>query len=293
MMHKGKWFIILAIVLIGIGLIFALKAFKETKKEKISLVTPWGVFTGKEVPGEDLACIGRYDDMIRGAYKKDQVGKGLVINLVYYKKGDIYKNVKSYFTSQMEKCGYKKESESEGPLSMPKFEITRRYTASYKKSKERILLTIGVLKSKNSEKYTLVVMNYSRLPEISKSSKNMFISKTNTLTIGSKSKKLDNIIRPVLISIFGEVKLIDGSEMSMGPMMLSRLTYHLNRNIKKKDITILENEIKKAIRSKGYILAGNKMENSKFIMTFMKNNRPVLIIEGEINKPIIDVKGVV
>ncbi len=290
-MIKRKLFLSLLIALIGTVLVFALNGCKSNKKKKLELVTPWGVFTGKEVPGKDLACIGKYDDMIRGAYTKNQVGKGLVINVVYYKKGDIYKYAKNYFISQMEKCGYKKESESEGPLSMPKFEIPKRYTASYKKSKERVLLTIAVLKSKNSEKYTLVVMNYSRVSEISKSSTNMFNSQTNTL--GSRSKKLDNMIRPVFISIFGEVNLIDGSEMNMGPMILSRLTYHLKRNIKKKDIPILEKEIKKVLKNRGYIFTGNRIENSKFIMTFMKNNRPVLIIEGEINKPIIDVKGVV
>ncbi len=306
-MCKKRSYFFLSILFLGLILIFGLTACGPQKKKKelekanvkqAGLITPWGNFTGKEVSGKDLTCIGRYDDMIRVAYNKIKAGKDVVIREIYYKKGDVYNPAKNYFISEMKKCGYEKVAEKEGPVFMPEFKMPKRYKASFKKNKEGILLTVALLNTEGSKENTFVVLNYSRVSKVPnkvvprKSMPDAMFSRIKK-NLGTRSNQLNKMIKPALIKVFKKVKLIDSSEMNMGRRILVRLIYHLKRGITKEDVLSLQKVLNNILKNKGYVLKGHTIEGKNFVITFMKEGKPILLIEGEIDKPIIDVKGVI
>ena len=263
-----------------------------------SLITPWGTTSGVEVPGEDLKCVGRYDNSIRTLYNKDTDEDGsYYISIVYYKKGNDFDNAKSYLTKKLQECGYHKDSESEGAVSIPGFQIVNGYKGDYY-SKDGDSLSAEVTTMKlNKETYTFISINYEHSSDYSEEENTSdesetqesdpYVSAEEAQPNGALAKKFDSIIKPALVSIYSGAKLTKSSTTKLNGVEEAELTYIVKRKVNQND----DSSLAAIITNNGYQLVSDEVSDSDISITSVKNDKPALSIEASIGEQEIDTVG--
>ena len=271
-----------------------------------SLVTPWGTLPVNEVSGNDLPCIGHYDNMIRVAYDKSTDSDGSYdIHIVYYKQGDMFGGAKSYFVSQLKKCGYALSSENQGSFSAPGFQMLKEYDADYSKNNADLSLTIAVLKIGGNE-YSFVDIEYNYYNESSPeegssnsenntgneasnsaSSEDDYTSQVEVQPNGQLAQEFNNIIKPKLILIYGGAKLIKSSTVSYNSMQGTDLTYFVKRPVKASDDSALGD----IMRNAGYQVISDKVSDFDINIDSVKEGKPALSLSAILGEQKVEFVG--
>ncbi len=295
----------LVIVTLIIASIFLSSCKQQSMTESITqqIATPWGLMPLKQISGQDLPCIGKYDNMIRIQYEKNSESDGSYnIVLTYYKQGDVFTDAKQYFTSKALDCGFKQESEQEGSLATPGFQIANSYTAEYSKNSDSLTISISVLKSEDGKDYSFVNIQYyhgvasneedqeleqedSQNQEAQYQSENYFDQEQEVQALSQEAKNLNDFIKPVLKQVFTDAKLVESSTMTMSGVDYIRLKYVVKTIIDTEKVEVL----KTSIESNDYSIASSELTSTDFSLLFMKQGKLSLTITGELNNYYIEV----
>ncbi|NIA03939.1 MAG: hypothetical protein GWP09_01135 [Nitrospiraceae bacterium] len=296
---------LLLLVIFAIGVVFISGCMSNsgggippnTHVSTPSLVTPWGTLGG-EVSGQDLPCVGHYDNMVRGVYTKSSEPDGSYeTQIVYYKQGDTFNDAKSYFVSKLQDCDYTKNSENEGSFSAPGFQMLKEYDADYSRDNDDLSLAITILKL-NDKEYTFVNIDYNHYsqnpsentPSENTSSENPvddYGSQTEVPPNGDLAQQFNSIIKPTLVSIYGGAKLIKSSTMSYGGMQGVDLTYFVKKPVKATDDSALGG----IMRNAGYQVISDEVSDSDISITSMKDDKPALSLNAMIGGQEIEFVG--
>jgi len=296
----------LVIVTLIIASIFLSSCKQQSMTESITqqIATPWGLMPLKQISGQDLPCIGKYDNMIRIQYEKNSESDGSYnIVLTYYKQGDVFTDAKQYFTSKALDCGFKQESEQEGSLPSVKGPtVINTYTAEYSKNSDSLTISISVLKSEDGKDYSFVNIQYyhgvasdeedqeleqedSQNQEAQYQSENYFDQEQEVQALSQEAKTLNNFIKPVLKQVFSDAKLVESSTMTMSGVDYIRLKYVVKTIIDSEKVEVL----KTSIESNDYSIASSELTSTDFSLLFMKQGKLSLTITGELNNYYIEV----
>ncbi len=224
------------------------------------LVTPWGVLSGTDAPGEDLECIGRPGGMVRGYYEKSEYGDGSFdVTIVYYSEGDSFESVKSAMTQKISSCGWSLESSSTSGVSLPGMNALSACQAEYSKGDDSLSLVVALVKSGDRE-YTIVNLELSHYPagteesespepgvQESESQDYSGSGAPEPVTPTGEAATWDEEVRPVLESVYDTVVLFE-----YGTYPGVYLKYWVPRETTPSDASLLAQEF----TSRGYELVG-------------------------------------
>ncbi len=131
--------------------------------ENAFILTPFGQLYLKETVGEDIQCIGKPQNYIRGFYSNssDDNYKDYNVLLMYYIQKDDFENIKNILTKKIESCGYKKVSEENMNLGFGNFKITKVFSSEYEKEKKDYYEDLNLhvlLEEYAGKKYTIIVL---------------------------------------------------------------------------------------------------------------------------------------
>ena len=104
-------------------------------------------------------------------------------------------------------------------------------------------------------------------------------------------KALDNLVGPVLESVFGRVKLTNTGQVNGAQMGITKninvLEYTLSKKTTLEDINILKSKFQK----KGFKVFASSIETNSFIMMLGKGMQPNIAVNGNLGEKKIDVEG--
>lgn len=134
-----------------------------------TIITPFGpmALPTSDVQGSDIDCVGRYSGMIRVMYDNYTEPDGYYdLSVIYYISGNVFEQVKQYFTNKILECGYEKQSESNiaPPLQTPTISLEKYNTIEYYKGDSISLTFTVVLLKYNGQYYTFVQLEKTQQP---------------------------------------------------------------------------------------------------------------------------------
>ncbi len=252
-----------------------------------SFVTPFGVLSVSDASGEDLPCIGRYSGMVRGLYEKSSDEDGSYnIHIVYYKSGNSFSDVKNYFISRVEDCGYEKQSETTSGFSFPGAKVVNNYEADYTKDSDDLEMNIIYVKLQTGKEYTFVEIQFNHYSDETQDNSeessspsqedNPYYSSTEVQPNGDLARSLNNVIKPSLISIYGGAKLIKSSTINYNGMEGTDLTYVVKRPVEQSD----DSSLADIIRNDGYQIVSDEVSSSDISISSVKNENPGLSVNA-------------
>ncbi len=241
------------------------------------IMTPWGPLTAGDAEGKDLGCIGRYKGMIRFSYSEDVYeDDSKSISIDYYIKGDKFEDVKSYFASKAEECGYEKMHESTGSLSTPGYKVLHGYEGDYQKlekdAEEDLYLNIYTLQI-GDKTVTVAEIRYDFYPreEVEESSSNSENMENQQQTQVKEMTADDwkELFESVVKTSFNDYNITT----EMYPSDGAYLVFRVSRDITENDVT----NIKNAIINEGYNVFVSGREGNTYTVSFTDNAQKYMI----------------
>ncbi len=259
---------------------------------------PWGRLDfAHEVAGSDIPCIGKPKGYTR-VFRAEANGN---LTIVYGKPGDLLDKAYAYITKKIEKCGYTKNSHGSINISnaTKDFGFSKVKVEEYTKDDKNLQLAVATVEYKKRT-YTIISLelNSNSANETPAEENN---SQSSTNTTESNSSKYDNakdltpsnqtlqavnnMIKPILSSIFGGAKLSEYNSLNMHQGNgYALLVYIIKNKITESNVEIL----KQKLAEHGYAEVATYVGSTDFSLTVRKEST-TLSITGEINSQKIEV----
>ncbi len=234
----------------------------------IGIGLPTSDVSGTDVPGL------RYPNTVRFEYSEDDCGK-----MISYYTTDDFSNVVEFYRNLE---GWKLESQSNeaGPtVSIPNVGsvgLIESTSLSFSKGEYYLDVSIEHVKIRKKD-YVIIDLNYQ---EPCGDFENQEPEQTNEydtavdVPVLSGAQNLDNLVKPVLESVFGGAKAVSSTNVQQ----LSSIDYIVKRTITLEDVTTIAN----SIAAKGYELTSQSVDESHFELSFSQNGIPKLGVSGDI-----------
>ena len=245
-----------------------------------SIVTPWGLISGAEVSGKDIACVGKPPGTIRVLYNEGEDEYEKNISVVYAKAGNAHDGLESFVTNKIPACGYKLKNKSTASAAIPNFTIEKYTTLNYEKG-ENETLTVEIMAIENNagEKYTLMHIGHTIYKESGETPSETETPTPEETSSGEESKevtpmgkaaKWDNALKPLFSEAFGSgPKLTTFFESDTIITLEYRVDNNINQEALERLVPVFE--------SAGY---EKQMENvipEEITMIFRKENATITI----------------
>ncbi len=230
------------------------------------LVTPWGVLSNTDVPGEDLPCIGRPNGAVRGIYSNTTYEDGSYdIEVAYYFLDSNFDEMRDYFVSKLVECNFNKDQETTSGFVFPGMDFAQIYSAEYSKGDDSLSLIVGSVQG--DMVFTVAHLSYSHYEYNDSMSEEEQMPEEQrepqeVTPVGVAAVQNENI-KPVLSEVFGKVYLVS---YASSPFVY--LKYDLKELATANDVSALAS----AFESRGYTLLSATTETENSVVVVKNNN---------------------
>lgn len=235
--------VILVIILIGVFLLINL--FQKGKEllsnaPKISIPSLGINLPTKDVKGEDLLDVPRYQPSARVSYNKDSNDGTVFVDIIYYTK-DSFNNVYDFYIKKMPQNNWKLIKEESSPgVTLLNLEITDSRMLDFRKQNcidpseclPYAKITIGGFKIGDNE-YTGIIVNYENRSESQTSDSDKSVSEDNqppteVSPTSEAGKAFHQLLQPILSKITGEAVLTSFNETNVFGQNIIEVEYTLS-----------------------------------------------------------------
>ncbi len=235
-----------------------------------AIITPIGILHNHDVQGKDLTSIGRYDEMIRCYYSNISEENSAREEIIYFKKGDIFEELKGYLIARMDYAEYKQIGNAKSTM-LKKFKIIKEYSEKFNKEKDNVSITIALV-NLNHKKYTFldIVHTAPVIERASNATAETNFENAHEVAINNDfAKQINKMFKQKLNTMYNGVKLVNVKTDTYNSIENAQLTYLVNRKVRKNDDSILGDMLQK----EGYQILSDTI-GSEISISTMKNDEP-------------------
>jgi len=248
-------------------------------------MSPFGMLAGTDAQGTDIPCIGRPAGMTRGMYSETAKGEDYSTTIVYYKKGNDFQNVKEYFSSKAESCGWSKASETSASITTPGFSMKQGSVLKYGREDNSLTVTVVAVSTTDGKEYTMANAVLEHYTEEEQEGSEQQTTGSETTGFDSimeqqapaEAQDYAQLIKPALSSAFGDAKLTSYTVIGNN----TNLLYATKNLLNSKNTGELKQELSKVLVPEGYSNTISSTTSERFTFSYKNREGDTITVSGD------------